>query len=85
MLRCGVLGPTADPKDSCSLGTVKPDPAQEGSGGAHTLSEALIFYPTASKDTEKSYFRKEPNRKPEPQQNPNRTPSSPTRVLAASD
>lgn len=51
-LRCGALGPAADPKDSCSLGTVKPDPAQEGSK-AHTLSEPLIFYPTASKDSGK--------------------------------
>lgn len=52
MLRCGALGPAADPEDSCSLQTVKPEPAQEGSE-AHTLSDALIFYPTATKDSRK--------------------------------
>mgnify|MGYP006895822367 CR=1 FL=1 len=74
MLRCGALGPAADPEDSCSLRTVKPDPAQEGSE-AHTLSEALIFYPAVSKDSGKQKVLQEGAKQKA------RTPSAPIRVL----
>lgn len=74
MLRCGALGPAADPEDSCSLETVKPDPAQEGSE-AHTLSEALIFYPTARKNSGKQKVLQEGAEQKA------RTLSAPSRVL----
>lgn len=74
MLRCGALGPAADPEDSCSLGTMKPDPAQEGSE-AHALSEPLIFYPTASKDSGKQKVLQEGDEQKA------RTLSSPIQVL----